>query len=128
MTASRLALVRLLAQVLGVLYILILVASCLTPPTQLPEVNLTDKGLHLLAFMALMGWYGLLWPRHLPELALLTTGFGGLIELLQMLTPHREAEWLDWAADGMGVLLAWLPLYLLAPRITRFWEMRDVGH
>jgi|GEM_PF-1950069 len=33
--------------------------------------------------------------------------FGGLIELLQSLTPDRMAEWADWLADSLGLLLGW---------------------
>ena len=36
------------------------------------------------------------------------SGYGLLIELLQMLTPTRQAEVMDLVADVAGVLLGWL--------------------
>ena len=41
-------------------------------------------------------------------------GNGGLIELLQSLTPYRSAEWADWLADGLGLLLGKVLVPVLA--------------
>ncbi|RZA07387.1 MAG: VanZ family protein, partial [Proteobacteria bacterium] len=34
--------------------------------------------------------------------------YGGLIEVLQSLTPDRSAEWADLLADGIGLGVGWL--------------------
>lgn len=64
-----------------------------------------DKSNHLLGFsvMAVLGClaYPGRWWVVLGGLLL----YGGLIEGLQSLTPHRSAEWGDWLADGIGLLL-----------------------
>lgn len=74
------------------------------PPAVMPNAN--DKVQHMLAFGVLSllasGYYGL-------ERALLIfislAGLGGLIEVLQMIPAlHRDAEWLDWAADSAAIL------------------------
>lgn len=74
-----------------------------------------DKTNHLLGFsvMAILGcqaYPGRVW-RLLGGLLL----YGGLIEGLQSLTPHRSAEWGDWLADGMGLLLGWV--------LARWWPV-----
>ena len=33
--------------------------------------------------------------------------YGGLIEVMQSFTDYRSAEWADWLADGLGLLLGW---------------------
>ena len=43
--------------------------------------------------------------------------FGGLIELVQMVPDlHRDAEWLDWAADVAAALVASCLVSVLVPR------------
>ena len=75
----------------------------------MPHVPSTgwDKSNHLLAFTVL----AVLGLRAYPTrtVAVLTglLAFGGLIELLQSLTPDRMAEWADWLADSLGLLLGW---------------------
>jgi VanZ family protein len=34
--------------------------------------------------------------------------YGGLIEILQSLTPYRSAEWADLLADGLGLAIGLL--------------------
>lgn len=64
-----------------------------------------DKGNHLLAFATLAGLALQAFPRRkqaiVPGLAL----YGGLIEILQALTPYRQAEWRDFLADALGAVL-----------------------
>lgn len=74
------------------------------PPLVIPNAN--DKEQHMLAFGVLTllasGYYGL--GRTLLIFISLA-GLGGLIEVLQMIPAlHRDAEWLDWAADCATVL------------------------
>lgn len=68
----------------------------------------SDKVNHVIAFFVLTALHKLayrdfgFWKRLLVMAAL-----GGLIELVQMVPAlHRDAEWLDWAADVAAALVA----------------------
>ena len=70
-----------------------------------PELPSTgwDKSNHLFGFLTLAA-FGL--PAYRSRRLQVVIGlllFGGLIELLQSLTPYRFAEWADWLADALGV-------------------------
>ncbi|NDP38896.1 MAG: VanZ family protein [Rhodoferax sp.] len=73
---------------------------------QMPSTG-WDKGNHLLAFtvLAVLGLRA--YPVHTVAVLSGLLVFGGLIELLQSLTPDRMAEWADWLADSLGLLLGW---------------------
>ena len=68
---------------------------------------------HALAFavLAVLGRWS--YPRSTAAVLLSLLAYGGLIEALQSLTPHRSAEWGDLLADGIGLALAWLAMRLL---------------
>ena len=67
-----------------------------------------DKSNHLLAF-SVMAWLGArAFPRWIVYVLLGLFAYGGLIEILQSLTPTRSAEWLDLLADALGILVGWL--------------------
>lgn len=79
-----------------------------------PDFEYADKVWHMVGFAGLAG----LVSRALthfgrPPLAaardavLLATVLGGLLELLQSLTPYRSADWADFAADALGTALAY---------------------
>ena len=89
------------------LFVLVSVLA-LQPQPQGPPSSGSDKIDHLLAFAALgaVGAWALC-GRGLRGLALGLCAYGGLIELLQMHIPGRGAEWGDWGADTLGVLLGW---------------------
>lgn len=70
-----------------------------------PELPSTgwDKSNHLFGFLAL-ALLGLpAYPSRRLQVVIGLLLFGGLIELLQALTPYRFAEWADWFADGLGI-------------------------
>ncbi len=71
-----------------------------------PELLTTgwDKSNHFLGFitLAVLGLQG--YPKRSMALFLGLLFFGGLIEILQSFTTYRFAEWVDWIADGVGVL------------------------
>lgn len=76
-----------------------------------------DKSDHLGAFgfLAVVGrlaWGGGL--RRYLLLLLCLVAFGGLIEILQMFVPHRQADWFDLLADTAGTLLGLLLAALVA--------------
>jgi len=80
-------------------------ALCLMPPVQhLPSTG-WDKANHALAF-AMLALLGLLaYPARRARLLWALIAYGALIEVLQSLTGYRTAEWLDLAADGIGVVI-----------------------
>jgi VanZ family protein len=74
------------------------------PPQQMSSG--WDKADHVLAFaaLALAGWLGHGATRRGGALVVvLLAGYGGFIELAQMLVPNRSAEWRDLLADLVGV-------------------------
>lgn len=76
-----------------------------------------DKVRHVGAFMVL---WGLGWRARLSvppwRLVLGLLAFGGSIEILQSLTPDREASALDLCADAVGIGLGlWLTRRLSPP-------------
>jgi VanZ family protein len=76
----------------------------LTPLAHLPDAPGSDKAHHLIAYAALSfpiaARGGPKWMLLLPFFIL----WGGAIELLQPYV-NRYAEWFDFAANSLGVLL-----------------------
>ena len=97
--------------VFGLSLIALTVAS-LTPVDQLPPqvMNIWDKAQHAIGFGWLAFWGLLAFPRHAQAVAVALLLWGGVIELLQIATGWRYGEWLDWIADGVGILIVYLPL------------------
>lgn len=73
-----------------------------------------DKLNHFTAFAALAVVAALGYARATVAVGLGLLGYGGLIELLQSLTPSRTAEWADLLADGLGIGIGLLVATLLA--------------
>jgi VanZ family protein len=89
------------ATVLTAAAVLMLALSPAPPPTLSTG---WDKANHLLAFATLGGLASQGWRSAWTWACLLA--FGGAIELLQALTPTREASWADLGADALGLALA----------------------
>jgi VanZ family protein len=105
----------------------VLLVLCLIAVTTLslipdigPEVPHTgwDKSNHALAFVVLTLLASLAFPGHPAGVVLGLIAYGGLIEALQSLTPHRLAEWADWLADGIGIVIG-LALFQLVRWLWR---------
>ena len=77
-----------------------------------------DKGQHAVGF-AWLTWFGLFAHRRRPWTVLAALlAYGGAIELLQLATGYRYGEWLDLAADGIGIAIGaslWFALQRLNP-------------
>lgn len=68
-----------------------------------------DKWVHALTFLVLALWFaGQYRPQSYWRIAVGLLGFGALIEIVQGMVAYRSAEWLDLAANvvGIGVGLA----------------------
>ena len=99
---------------LGVILVL-----ALMPAESAPSVSNDDKINHILAFFTLSFMAHLLWPQaRLPLLFLLLTLLGGAIELLQLTMGFgRDADWMDFVADIVAILLG-----ILAGKLV--WSMK----
>jgi VanZ family protein len=95
----------------------VLVLSLGPVSPQLPTTG-WDKSNHLLAFCVLTTLGRQAYPARPLQIIIGLMLYGGAIELLQMLTPDRYAEWLDWLADVLGIafghvlascLCQWIP-------------------
>lgn len=81
------------------------VMAVLPHPIELPT---SDKVQHMAAFFVITA-VGCAAYRGLSRVKLMLAmiAFGGMIELVQMMPEiHRDAEWSDWFADILAVLLA----------------------
>lgn len=102
---------------------LVVGALSLLPLGSQPPSTGWDKTDHLLAY----AWLALLacqaWPGRIGMALLGLMAYGGLIEVLQSLTGYRFAEWVDWLADGLGLLLG-SSLWLMARKLRRAMPQR----
>jgi VanZ family protein len=111
----------------ALLYVAALFWFGLTPLKSLPgpEFGFADKVWHFLAFAVLAVllaraiWH---WGRKLAlanrDGALVSSGLGALLEVLQSFTAYRSAELADLVADGLGALAAYFVLRRLAARVS----------
>ncbi|MBT4288306.1 MAG: VanZ family protein [Deltaproteobacteria bacterium] len=75
----------------------------LWPFEALPSVPGNDKTHHLIAYAVLMFPTALRKPNHWKLIALFFIAYSGAIELIQPFV-NRYGEWLDMAANMIGVL------------------------
>lgn len=82
----------------------ILVLSLIPVGPEMPTTG-WDKTNHLLGFgmLAVLGLRA--WPDRKLRVWLGLMALGALIEALQSLTAYRSAEWGDWLADVLGLML-----------------------
>jgi len=82
----------------------LLVLSLMPPSEALPTTG-WDKSNHMLGFAVLGALGQWAWPGRGTMVFLSLLAYGGLIEVLQSLTPDRFAELMDIVADGIGLLV-----------------------
>lgn len=85
--------------------LVLITAGSLFPVDYLPPAPGSDKTHHFIGYCALMLPTALRRPKYWLVIALGIIAWSGLIELIQ---PHvnRYGEWLDLAANSVGVLIA----------------------
>lgn len=95
----------------------VVTALALLPPAhlQLSVFDWWDKAQHALAFAVLTVGALWLWPSAVWRVVPGMLAYGAGIELAQWLVGWRSAEWADWAADAVGVALAWLWMRVCRP-------------
>jgi len=110
--------VRNILRILFWLLLGVILVISLMPAGEAPTVFANDKFNHGLAFFTLSLMARLLWARsHAAMLFVLLMAFGGGIELLQgAMGFGRDADWMDFAADMVAILLG-----LLAGKL--FWSL-----
>lgn len=89
--------------VLALIQLVAVTALSLWPLQHLPSVPGTDKTQHLIAYAALMFPVAMRKPDNWLMLAILIIAYSGGIELIQPYV-NRYAEWLDLAANSIGVI------------------------
>jgi len=94
-------------RLIGWLLVAVVCWFSLTPSPPDSGLHQGDKMGHLLAYLALMTWWGQLDGRR-HRLLLIFVVMGMALEGLQGLTPSREPSFMDMAANGLGALLGWL--------------------
>jgi VanZ family protein len=93
---------------LGMLLVIVVITASLLPSSVIEPVfgGLSDKIEHAAAYGALMVWFGGLCRRGLhPGIGVALVVLGGVVELLQGLTPTRTPDVHDLVADAAGVAL-----------------------
>ena len=100
----------------------ILVFSLMPPSPSLPSTG-WDKSNHALGFMALAFLSHWAWPGRTAAALAGLLAYGALIEVLQSLTPNRQAEFADLFADAVGLAIgavtAWLVAHWMHRRSAR---------
>ena len=83
---------------------------CLIPVTYLPSglFDWWDKAQHVLAFFCLTTLGTFVYQKAVGKVVIGLIVYGGLIELLQLLTGWRSGEFADWVADGIGILTGFI--------------------
>ncbi len=91
----------------GLCVALLIAILSLVPNNKLPDVNMSDKVEHILAYVLLAFWFGsIVVRRDYFWIALALLGFGALIELFQgWMGWGRHADLMDLRADAIGIAL-----------------------
>lgn len=98
------------------IYILLLNWQLLTPVT-IVQAGGWDKLYHFLAFVTLTGLLTLSW-RRLSSIQWFSSLliYAALTEVLQHFIPGRSFSFMDWLADGMGIVVGLLLSRVLLSR------------
>jgi len=97
------------------LVLAVILLSLLPVPGMVPAVPSGDKYGHVLAYAALMFWFGQLYTGG-RQRWFYAAGFvvlGGLLEFLQGLTAFRQTELLDFVMNVVGVCLGLSAAYMI---------------
>ena len=106
-------------QIIGSFSILVfLIYLHFMPASSIDPINLNqvDKLAHVLMFFLTMMWFMYVTPKpHQLLVGVSLIVFGLVLEYIQMdFLPDRTFEWLDWIADGIGVVLC----FFIVPVLT----------
>src|SRR5262249_40150788 len=101
--------------------VLTVIVLSLLPGRDLPQVGLSDKLEHVIAYAGVALTGSLAFPRlsGFLWLLILLPALGIALEFCQLLVPGRSAEVADAVADIIGVLLVVLPALVLQRVLVR---------
>ena len=103
-------------QIIGSFLVVVLLTYLHFIPVPSINLNQVDKLAHVLMFFLTMMWFMYVTAKPcqlLVGVSLIL--FGLVLEYIQMnFLPDRTFEWLDWIADGIGVVLS----FFIAPVLT----------
>ena len=89
------------------------------PPSIDIELNFFDKLLHFLMFFFTMMWFMYITKKWLVAAFFLII-LGLILEWIQMnFIINRSFDWLDWVADGIGIVICFL---LLPALIDKYFD------
>ena len=111
---------------LGIYWTILLVLTSL-PGNDLPDINVSDKFEHFLAFfgLATLLYFSLLVQEKYKKLKkysssftlLIVGSYAALDEFHQLFIPGRDCEFFDWIADFSGALAAVLILRIILKKL-----------
>lgn len=106
-------------QIIGSFSVVVLLTYLhLIPVPSMDLINLdqVDKLAHVLMFFLTMTWFMHVTPKpHQLLVGVSLILFGLVLEYIQInFIPDRTFEWLDWVADGIGVVLS----FFIVPVLT----------
>lgn len=83
---------------------------CLIPTVYLPSelFDWWDKAQHVIAFFSLSIIGVLAYQKFTGRVIISLFLYGGLIETLQWFTGWRSSEFVDWLADGIGIMASYI--------------------
>lgn len=108
----------------GWLWVTVVVWLSLAPIAPQPlTFDYSDKLVHVLAYLLLMGWFAVVCRGRGSRIASAAglALMGVLVEILQGLGGYRHFEFADMAANVSGVLLAWLMMDRLGDALVAGW-------
>lgn len=107
-------------RIIAGLIVLAIIAAMVGPFGSVEAASgISDKIAHVAAFAIIPICLAIVFPfGRLSTLAIVSMLLGGAIEIVQGWV-GRDADWLDWAADGVGVLIAVMILGALRWRNAR---------
>lgn len=97
---------------IGTLLVLLDIVLSLAPSGAAAPL-VPDKVTHFSTYFLLAFWFVSLAARKRFTAVTAVIALGGVLELLQGLTPARQPEWLDLFANTAGALLAFCTVMLL---------------
>lgn len=101
----------------GVALVAVAWTSLLPPDDLPPDMGISDKVVHALAYTAL-GALAVLSSIRWPVAIALVVAFGLLLEILQGLSGYRSFEWADLLADAVGAAVGALLTVVVTRRVA----------
>ncbi len=93
--------------VAGMIIATFITVMSLIPADDVPRIGMSDKVEHTIAYLALGFWFACIVARYdWFWLFCCLLAFGGAIEIAQgMMHVGRQADWRDFVADGLGIII-----------------------